>query len=267
MKRIALILSMAALAVCAEAQTAPKSSSHEVPAKPQTSAATAFKSSASATASEPWIRLPPGVPRVVHGPVRVPFSLRYEDIKVGAGPEGEPNKVWHIKYTGWRAADGVQFDTWADHKQFVIKDGKPEMGPDGKPVDGRCRSRSPIPQGVGRVIPGFDWGLAGMRIGGKRRIFIPWQLAYGTHEIPDRPDHPGHSGQVRPHLRRGTRRRDRHAAAASHDAGNPAAHWRKRAAQRKSGRARSSGRARATGAASATCCAATKVSRVPRSRF
>jgi peptidylprolyl isomerase len=48
-----------------------------------------------------------------------------------------------------------------------------------------------IPQGMGRVIPGFDYGLEGMKIGGKRRIFIPWQMAYGTRSIPDRPDHPG----------------------------------------------------------------------------
>ena len=48
-----------------------------------------------------------------------------------------------------------------------------------------------IPQGVGRVIPGFDYGLDGMKIGGKRRIFIPWQMAYGTHAIPDRPERPG----------------------------------------------------------------------------
>ena len=48
-----------------------------------------------------------------------------------------------------------------------------------------------IPQGMGRVIPGFDYGLDGMKIGGKRRIFIPWQMAYGTRAIPDRADHPG----------------------------------------------------------------------------
>jgi peptidylprolyl isomerase len=48
-----------------------------------------------------------------------------------------------------------------------------------------------FPQGVGRVIPGFDYGLDGMKIGGKRRLFIPWQLAYGTRAMPDRPDHPG----------------------------------------------------------------------------
>ena len=71
-----------------------------------------------------------------------------------------------------------------------IKDGKPEMGPDNKPIM-KDPEPLPIPQGLGRVIPGFDWGLAGMRIGGKRRIFIPWQLAYGEHAIPDRPDHPG----------------------------------------------------------------------------
>jgi peptidylprolyl isomerase len=190
MKRIALALSMAAFAVCAAAQTAPKSTATST-AKPKTATtAPASKTSASAATPEPWIKLPPGVPRVVHGPIRVPFSLRYEDIKVGAGPEGEPNKIWHIKYTGWRAADGVQFDTWLDHKQFVIKDGKPVIGADGKPEMGDPEPLA-VPQGMGRVIPGFDWGLAGMKIGGKRRIFIPWQLAYGTHEIPDRPDHPG----------------------------------------------------------------------------
>jgi peptidylprolyl isomerase len=190
MKRIALILILAAFAAAASAQTASKSSAATTP-KTSTVKAAASKSSTASSAPEPWIKLPPGVPHVAHLPVKIPFSLRYEDIKVGSGPEGEAGKIWHIKYTGWRAADGVQFDSWEDHKQFVIgKDGKPELGPDGKPKMGEPAPLG-IPQGIGRVIPGFDWGLAGMRIGGKRRIFIPWQLAYGTHVIPDRPDHPG----------------------------------------------------------------------------
>jgi len=185
MKRIALILILAAFAAAASAQSPSKSST---PGSAKTSAVS--KSATAATEPEPWLRLPPGVPHFAHGPVRIPFSLRYEDIKVGTGPEGEPVKMWHIKYTGWRAADGVEFDSWDQHRMPVIKDGKPEMGPDNKPI---MQDPEPmaIPQGVGRVIPGFDWGLAGMRIGGKRRIFIPWQLAYGTHVIPDRPDHPG----------------------------------------------------------------------------
>jgi peptidylprolyl isomerase len=117
--------------------------------------------------------------------------LRYEDIKVGTGPLGEAGKLWHIKYTGWRAADGIKFDSWEDHGQPVMgKDGKPELGPDGKPKLGDPQPMA-VQQGVGRVIPGFDYGLDGMRVGGKRRIFIPWQEAYGTRAIPDRPEHPG----------------------------------------------------------------------------
>jgi len=53
------------------------------------------------------------------------------------------------------------------------------MGDDGKPKLGDAQPLS-FPQGYGRLIPGFDQGLDGMKIGGKRRIFIPWQLAYGA---------------------------------------------------------------------------------------
>jgi len=189
MKQFALMLTLAAFAAAASGQTSPKSSTTSTP-KPSTAAAKSSAASASSSAPEPWLRLPPVVPHIAHGPVKIPFSLRYEDIKVGPGAEGESGKLWHIKYTGWRAADGVKFDSWDEHRVPAMKDGKPEMGPDGKPKMNDPEPL-PVPQGIGRVIPGFDWGLAGMRIGGKRRIFIPWQLAYGEHAIPDRPDHPG----------------------------------------------------------------------------
>ncbi len=195
MKHAFLILFMAAIAAAAGAQTstkAPTTSPSTSSSTPAASTATPTKPvTAASSAVTPWIKLPAGVPRVAHGPVKIPFSLRYEDIKVGTGPEGEAGKLWHIKYTGWRAADGVKFDSWEDHKQPVMgADGKPELGPDGKPKMGDPQPMA-FPQGVGRVIPGFDYGLEGMRVGGKRRIFIPWQIAYGTHAIPDRPDHPG----------------------------------------------------------------------------
>jgi len=193
MNRFVLFLSVAAFATSAVAQTpaakpatAAKPASSPTTAKPATAAA-----AASAPEAQPWIKLPAGVPRVLHGPVKMPFALRYEDIKVGTGAAGETGKLWHLKYTGWRAADGIKFDSWDDHKQPKTgPDGKPVMGPDGKPVLGDPVPIS-IPQGMGRVIPGFDYGLEGMKIGGKRRIFIPWQMAYGTRSIPDRPDHPG----------------------------------------------------------------------------
>jgi peptidylprolyl isomerase len=192
MNRIALIVFLSAFTAAAGAQTTPKANAtgSSTP-KSSSAAASTTKPSTTAAAAEPWIKLPPGVPRVAHGPVKAPFALHYEDIKVGAGAAGEAGKLWHIKYTGWRTADGAKFDSWEEHGQPVIgKDGKPELGPDGKPKMGDPQPMA-FPQGVGRVIPGFDYGLDGMKIGGKRRIFIPWQMAYGTRAMPDRPDHPG----------------------------------------------------------------------------
>jgi peptidylprolyl isomerase len=186
MKHFAFVF-LAAAVVAAGAQTASKPSTAGT--SKSASSATAKPATTSSTLP-PWIKLPPGVPRVAHGPLQTPFSLHYEDLKVGTGPEGEPGKMWHIKYTGWRAADGVKFDSWDDHRQPETKDGKPVMGDDGKPKM-KDPEPMPFPQGMGRVIPGFDYGLTGMKIGGKRRIFIPWQMAYGNRSIPDRPDHPG----------------------------------------------------------------------------
>jgi peptidylprolyl isomerase len=188
MNRFVHILVLAACTSAAFAQTpaakpaAPKAASPAAAAKPSTTVAAPV---------EPWIKLPPGVPRVAHLPVKMPFALRYEEITVGKGAEGETGKLWHLKYTGWRAADGVKFDSWDDHRQPVVgSDGKPKLGPDGKPELGEPVPIA-IPQGMGRVIPGFDYGLEGMKIGGKRRIFIPWQMAYGTRAIPDHPERPG----------------------------------------------------------------------------
>lgn len=199
MNRFALAFIVASTALAANAQTPAKPAATATPAAKTSSPASTTSTkkssttaSASATPPAPWIKLPHGVPVVAHGPVKiVPIVVHYEEIKVGAGSEGTSGKIWHIKYTGWRAADGVMFDSWELHGQPAIgSDGKPRIGPDGKPV---LKDPEPLPilVGVGRVIPGFDYGLAGMKIGGRRRIFIPWQLAYGTHELPDRPGHPG----------------------------------------------------------------------------
>jgi peptidylprolyl isomerase len=137
------------------------------------------------------VKLPPNVPPA-HGIVKTAMALKYQDIRIGTGPEGEEKQLWKVKYTGWRAADGVMFDAWDKHPQPVLgPDGKPVMGPDGKPKMGDPQPME-FPHGIGRMIPGFDLGVEGMRVGGKRRIFVPWALAYGFRAIPDRgPDHPG----------------------------------------------------------------------------
>ena len=179
MKSQVLVL-IAAAALAAQAQTA---------SKPATTTTAKSASTTRATATSA-VKLPPGVPPV-RGIVKTAVALKYQDIKVGTGPLGEDGKLWTVKYTGWRAADGVKFDSWEDHRTPVMKDGKPVMGVDNKPVLGDPQPMK-FPHGVGRMIPGFDAGVDGMHVGGKRRLFVPWQLAYGTRAIPDRgPEHPG----------------------------------------------------------------------------
>lgn len=113
----------------------------------------ARKTASSTTQSGP--KLPANIPPA-HGLLRTEYALRYIDIKVGTGAVAEPSKIYVVHYTGW-LHDGTKFDSSVDR---------------GEPIE--------FPQGAHRVIPGWDTGFEGMRIGGKRRLFIPWELAYGA---------------------------------------------------------------------------------------
>jgi len=176
MRSTFLILLMAASVTAASAQTAAKPATHA--AKP------AATSAAHPTAASTGMKLPAGIPPV-KGIVKTAFSLRYEDTKIGTGAVAEPNKLYQVRYTGWLAADGRKFDSSYDHpaSSVIGQDGKPVMGEDGKP---KVAPGQPItfPQGYGRVIQGWDQGFEGMRIGGMRRLFIPYQLAYGVRGRP-----------------------------------------------------------------------------------
>jgi peptidylprolyl isomerase len=179
MKQIILAILLVAAAGAASGQTKPKA---------PTATGAAAKTT---TAAASGVKLPPGVPPA-RGVVKSAFSLRYQDIKIGAGADAQPNQIYKVLYTGWVASDGHKFDSSEDHRQPVMgPDGKPVLGADGKPKLGDPQPIS-FPQGFGRVIPGFDQGFDGMKIGGKRRLFIPWQLAYGAHGRPGPdPAHPG----------------------------------------------------------------------------
>lgn len=182
MKLTHLVLFVMAGAVAATAQV---HATTPAKAKPAATAAKAH------TAASPAAK-PASGPPAIAGVKKTAFSLTYQDIKVGAGPEAEPNKMYTVNYTGWRAKDGVKFDSSLDHRMPVKDaDGKPVLDADGKPKLGDPQPLT-FPQGFGRLIPGFDQGVDGMRIGGKRRLFIPWQLAYGFRDIPGQgTDHPG----------------------------------------------------------------------------
>jgi len=99
--------------------------------------------------------LPKNIPPV-HAPVKVQYVMRYQDITIGSGAEAKPGLFYSVNYTGWLASDGTKFDSSYDR---------------GKPFE--------FLQGMKRVIIGWDQGFEGMRVGGKRRLFIPYQLAYG----------------------------------------------------------------------------------------
>ncbi len=88
------------------------------------------------------------------------YSLIYVDTAVGTGPLAEPGKFYTVHYTGY-LADGTKFDSSVDR---------------GEPIT--------FPYGKHRVIAGWDTGFEGMRIGGKRRLFIPYELAYGETGRP-----------------------------------------------------------------------------------
>ena len=89
-------------------------------------------------------------------------GLRYEDIVVGEGmqTEGRGDTI-KVHYTGW-LEDGTKFDSSIDRDD-----------PFSFPVD------------VGYVIKGWDEGVKGMRIGGKRKLIIPSELGYGAHGAGD----------------------------------------------------------------------------------
>lgn len=173
MKHTALVF-LAFSAALAVAQTpAPKPKT----AKPATAAAAKTHHAGTLPCGA---KLPSTAP-AASGPCHTEFtvSLRYKDIKVGTGALAEPGKLYKVFYTGYLASDGTIFDSTDKHRRPVLdKDHKPVNGPDGKPELGEPEPFV-FPQGSGRLIPGWDQGFEGMHVGGKRRLYIPYRLAYG----------------------------------------------------------------------------------------
>jgi len=83
-------------------------------------------------------------------------GLQYWDIKVGTGPMAEKGQTVKVHYTGWLTT-GKKFDSSVDR---------------GEPFT--------FSLGQGQVIKGWDEGVAGMKVGGKRQLRIPPELGYGA---------------------------------------------------------------------------------------
>lgn len=87
-------------------------------------------------------------------------GLQYQDVSVGNGAEARDGQVAVVHYTGW-LTDGTKFDSSRDR---------------GQPFS--------FPIGAGQVIPGWDEGVAGMKVGGRRKLLIPANLGYGDTGAP-----------------------------------------------------------------------------------
>jgi FKBP-type peptidyl-prolyl cis-trans isomerase len=90
-------------------------------------------------------------------------DLQVEELAPGAGEQVTPGRIVTVHYTGW-----LYHPTNEGHK--------------GREFDSSRGRNEPFEftLGAGQVIPGWDRGVAGMRIGGSRRLTIPAGLAYGS---------------------------------------------------------------------------------------
>ncbi len=86
---------------------------------------------------------------------RLPSGVYYEDMGEGGGATAAPGDRVAVHYTGW-LPDGTKFDSSRDRGQLFV-----------------------FRVGAGEVIEGWDQGVTGMRVGGRRKLVIPPELAYG----------------------------------------------------------------------------------------
>jgi FKBP-type peptidyl-prolyl cis-trans isomerase len=93
-----------------------------------------------------------------------PSGLGIADVEVGTGEEAQPGKTARVHYTGWlyaRNTKGRQIDTSRDGKPFAFEIGE------------------------GNVVAGWDEGIVGMKVGGRRTLLIPPELGYGAEGAGD----------------------------------------------------------------------------------
>ena len=102
-------------------------------------------------------------PEVPASDAAAPDELVIDDVVVGDGAEAVEGSTADVKYVGAFYESGEEFDSsWSISDDETI----------------------PVPLGAGRVIPGFEQGIEGMKVGGRRMITIPSDLGYGPEGSP-----------------------------------------------------------------------------------
>jgi peptidylprolyl isomerase len=104
------------------------------------------------------------IPAISGTATTTPSGLQYIDSSPGDGPPAAAGQTVRVHYTGWLESNGHKFDSSVDRGEpFTFK------------------------LGTGQVIKGWDEGVASMKVGGKRRLIIPPDLAYGAAGRPGIP--------------------------------------------------------------------------------
>lgn len=107
---------------------------------------------ASAEKTKPEVTVPKGAP---------PKKLEVEELEEGTGAEAKAGDEVTVQYVGVNYGDGEEFDSsWSRNEPFAFT------------------------LGAGEVIPGWDQGVEGMKVGGRRELVIPPELAYGEAGAP-----------------------------------------------------------------------------------
>lgn len=131
--------------------------------EPMASTTASTSQPAAKRAPEPRKEVPVSQPAPQPAEVTTASGLRYVDLVVGTGPSPARGELAQVHYTGV-LENGMKFDSSRDR---------------GVPFE--------FPVGMGRVIKGWDEGVASMKVGGKRKLIIPANLGYGERGTPGGP--------------------------------------------------------------------------------
>jgi peptidylprolyl isomerase len=143
---ISILLACAALAVAGCGGSDDSSSSTEA------GGSTAAETTSAANKAKPKVTVPKGAP---------PKKLVVKDLEEGSGAEAKAGDEVTVQYAGVNYRTGKEFDSsWSRNEPFTFS------------------------LGAGQVIPGWDQGVEGMKVGGRRELIIPPELAYGETGSP-----------------------------------------------------------------------------------
>lgn len=158
---VALLMAALAFSACGADATATNTPFPAFRATPiPTGGTTAAAGSGTPAAARTTV--PDGIPAASGAPTTTASGLQYIDLKVGEGAEAKAGQTATVNYIGWLTDGGKKFDSSLD--------------PGKEPFSFKL--------GAGRVIKGWDEGVAGMKVGGKRRLIIPAALGYGAGGSP-----------------------------------------------------------------------------------